>query len=121
MLDIECFTFLNRALESSLSPIVIFATNRGFVKIRGTDITSPHGIPIDFLDRLMIIRTLNYNTDEMIQIFAIRAQIEGIIIDEESLAYLGDLGENTSLRHAMQLLTPAMIVAKSHERTMIQQ
>ena len=30
MLDIECFTFLNRALESSLSPIVIFATNRGY-------------------------------------------------------------------------------------------
>ena len=27
MLDIECFTYLNRALESSLSPIVIFATH----------------------------------------------------------------------------------------------
>ncbi len=34
MLDIECFTFLNRALESSLSPIVIFATNRGACTIR---------------------------------------------------------------------------------------
>eukprot|EP00798_Chlamydomonas_sp_ICE-L_P024335 gene24335-9951_t len=32
MLDIECFTFLNRALESSLAPIVIFATNRGICK-----------------------------------------------------------------------------------------
>ena len=29
MLDMECFTFLNRALESSLAPIVVFATNRG--------------------------------------------------------------------------------------------
>ena len=29
MLDIECFTYLNRALESTLAPIVIFATNRG--------------------------------------------------------------------------------------------
>lgn len=29
MLDIECFTYLNRALESNLAPIVIFATNRG--------------------------------------------------------------------------------------------
>ena len=29
MLDIECFTYLNRALESSLAPIVVFATNRG--------------------------------------------------------------------------------------------
>lgn len=33
MLDIECFTFLNRALESSLSPIVIFATNRGLCPV----------------------------------------------------------------------------------------
>jgi len=51
MLDIECFTYLNRALESTLAPIVILATNRGISTIRGTDITSPHGIPIDLLDR----------------------------------------------------------------------
>merc|ERR1719274_215836 len=38
MLDIECFTYLNRALESSLSPIIVFATNRGVCTIRGTDI-----------------------------------------------------------------------------------
>lgn len=34
MLNLECFTFLNRALESTLSPIVIFATNRGQCTIR---------------------------------------------------------------------------------------
>merc|ERR1711975_17329 len=44
MLDIECFTYLNRALESSLSPIVVFATNRGICTIRGTEIVSPHGM-----------------------------------------------------------------------------
>ena len=27
MLDIECFTYLHRALESTIAPIVIFATN----------------------------------------------------------------------------------------------
>ena len=36
MLDIECFTYLNRALESSLAPIVIFATNRGICQVRHT-------------------------------------------------------------------------------------
>merc|ERR1712167_554785 len=45
MLDIECFTYLHRALESTLAPIVIFATNRGNSTIRGTDVRSPHGIP----------------------------------------------------------------------------
>merc|ERR1712042_18632 len=51
MLDIECFTYLHRALESTIAPIVIFATNRGKSTIRGTEVLSPHGIPLDLLDR----------------------------------------------------------------------
>jgi len=57
MLDIECFSWLNRALENPNSPIVIMATNRGITTIRGTNYKSPHGIPIDLLDRLLIIST----------------------------------------------------------------
>ena len=34
MLDIECFSFLNRALESDMAPILVVATNRGITKIR---------------------------------------------------------------------------------------
>lgn len=60
MLDMECFSWLNRALESPLAPVLIIATNRGFAKIRGTSYKSPHGIPIDLLDRLMIISTTPY-------------------------------------------------------------
>ena len=54
MRDIECFTFLNLALESTLilSPIVAFATTRGVCKIRGIDILAPHGVPADLLDSL---------------------------------------------------------------------
>jgi RuvB-like protein 1 (pontin 52) len=52
MLDIECFTYLHRALESTIAPIVIFATNRGKCAIKGSDdIVSPHGMPLDLLDR----------------------------------------------------------------------
>ena len=58
MLDIECFSWLNRALESNLAPVLIIATNRGIAKIRGTNYKSPHGIPIDLLDRLMIVSTV---------------------------------------------------------------
>ncbi|KAK3257595.1 Ras and Rab interactor 1 [Cymbomonas tetramitiformis] len=121
MLDIECFTYLNRALESSLAPIVVFATNRGICKIRGTDISSPHGMPVDLLDRLVIIRTLPYTPQEMVRILAIRASVEGLNIDEESLCFLGELGEQTSLRHAVQLLTPASILAKTNGRDEITQ
>ncbi|KAJ4883638.1 RuvB-like protein 1 [Raphanus sativus] len=116
MLDMECFSYLNRALESSLSPIVIFATNRGVCNVRGTDIPSPHGVPIDLLDRLVIIRTQIYNPSEMIQIIAIRAQVEELTVDEECLVLLGDIGQRTSLRHAVQLLSPASIVAKMSGR-----
>uniref|UniRef100_A0A646QD40 RuvB-like helicase n=1 Tax=Hemiscolopendra marginata TaxID=943146 RepID=A0A646QD40_9MYRI len=117
MLDIECFTYLHRALESTISPIVIFATNRGKCTIRGTeDIVSPHGIPLDLLDRLMIIRTLPYSQDEMVQILRIRAQTEGIQIDNESLLLLGEVGTKSTLRYAVQLLTPANVLAKLNGR-----
>ncbi len=98
MLDIECFTFLNRALESTLAPIVILATNRGISTIRGTDILAPHGIPIDLLDRLLIIRTTNYNLEDMIKIMAIRATTENIKLTADALAHLGAIGNKTSLR-----------------------
>jgi RuvB-like protein 2 len=72
MLDIECFSFLNRALESENAPIVILASNRGITTIRGTNYKSPHGIPIDLLDRLLIIHTKPYNEVEMRHILDIR-------------------------------------------------
>ena len=40
MLDIECFAYLNRALESNMAPILVTATNRGITKIRGTNYRS---------------------------------------------------------------------------------
>merc|ERR1740124_2093454 len=61
MLDIECFSWLNRALESPLAPVLIIATNRGITTIRGTNYKSPHGIPIDLLDRCLIIPTVTYS------------------------------------------------------------
>ena len=57
MLDVECFSFLGRALENEMAPILVVATNRGITNIRGTNYKSPHGIPLDFLDRLLIIST----------------------------------------------------------------
>ena len=119
MLDIECFTYLHRSLESSIAPIVIFATNRGKCLVRGTEIASPHGMPLDLLDRIMIIRTLPYALDEVIQILKIRAQIESIQIGEESMKVLGDIGAKTTLRYAIQLLTPASILAKINARESI--
>merc|ERR1712032_1487250 len=119
MLDIECFTYLNRALESTLSPIIVFATNRGICTIKGTEIVSPHGVPVDLLDRLVIIRTLPYSADDIANILNIRSQTEGISVDEEAFAFLAEIGVNTSLRYAVQLLTPGSILAKTSGRESI--
>ncbi|XP_026729424.1 ruvB-like helicase 1 [Trichoplusia ni] len=114
MLDIETFTYLHRALESAIAPIVIFATNRGKCLIRGTeDIISPHGIPLDLLDRLLIIRTLPYNKAELLQILKLRAATEGIAIEDEALAALSEVGANSTLRYAAQLLSPAWLAARA--------
>lgn len=143
MLDMECFSFLNRALESDLSPVLIMATNRGITRywitlafpprdrnrdffpltllqqkfklssvkinrffrlkeplrmnkkcsqtnwilktlllslsIRGTNYQSPHGIPIDLLDRLLIIATSPYTEKETRQILKIRWESVAVI------------------------------------------
>ncbi|RHY94424.1 hypothetical protein DYB35_002395, partial [Aphanomyces astaci] len=73
MLDIECFTYLNRALESTLAPIVIFATNRG------------------------VCTSIN--------------------LHEGALTRMGEIGATTSLRYAVQLLTPARILAETQGRS----
>merc|ERR1712060_236823 len=92
---------------------------RGICSIRGTDIVSPHGIPVDLLDRLVIIRTMPYSVDEIVQVVNIRAQTESLSVDEEALVLLGEIGANTSLRYVVQLLTPASVLAKTSGRDSI--
>ncbi|WP_457548964.1 RuvB-like helicase [Archaeoglobus sp.] len=112
LMDIELFAFMNRAMESEMAPIIILASNRGFAKIRGTDIVSPHGIPLDLLDRLLIITTEPYSREEIKKIIEIRADESKIKLSEEALEMLTDLGEKNSLRYAVQLLAPAYEFAK---------
>lgn len=113
MLDIECFTYLNRALESSISPIVILASNRGRCTIRGTeDIVAAHGVPPDLLARLLIIPTNAYDPEEVKLIIRQRTRTEGLAITEPALDKVAEHGVTVSLRYALQLLTPASILAR---------
>lgn len=93
-----CFLFLNSGTE---------------------DIVSPHGIPLDLLDRLMIIQTQPYGIEEIQEILKIRAQIEGLQIEEDALTALSEIGHSTTLRYAVQLLTPAAQSSKVNGRTSI--
>ena len=53
-------------------------------RIRGTNQISPHGIPIDLLDRLLIITTKPYELEEIKQILRIRLLFELISLKEEN-------------------------------------
>lgn len=114
MLDMECFTYLNRALESTISPYVILATNRGNCVVRGTEydgvpgsdsqgILAPHGIPLDLLDRCMIVRTLPYERTEIKEVLKLRAKTEGLLVEEDALDKLTDDGQRSSLRYVKSL------------------
>lgn len=83
------------------------------------DIVSPHGIPLDLLDRLVIIQTKPYAIGEIEKILKIRAHVEGLQIDEDALTALSEIGHTTTLRYAVQLLTPAAQAAKVNGRTSI--
>lgn len=117
MLDIECFTYLNRALESPISPIVILASNRGKATIRGTqDIVAAHGVPSDLLARLLIIPTHPYNAEEIKTIIKLRVRTEGLAVAEPAVEKVTKSGVDVSLRYALQLLYPASVLAKTNGR-----
>ena len=64
MLDIECFSFLNRALESDMAPILIIATNRGITRLVHVDeivssscrvLTVHNGLGVNFITVLLLL------------------------------------------------------------------
>ena len=115
MLDIECFSYINRALEDELAPIVIMASNRGNTRIRGTTYRSPHGLPLDFLDRVVIVSTQAYDPDEIRQILAIRAQEEEVEVTPNALELLTKIGQEKGLRYASNLITTSNLLAQKRK------
>lgn len=116
LLDLEAFSFLGRAIESELVPIIILATNRGVTTIRGTDVKSPMGFPLDLIDRSVIIATQEYDAESIKEILRIRAEQEKIKITEEALNELTEIGAKSSLRYSVQLLSLAAQNAKMDKR-----
>ncbi|VDO75025.1 unnamed protein product, partial [Schistosoma curassoni] len=83
--------------------------------IRGTNYQSPHGIPIDLLDRLLIISTDSYTDKEIQAILKIRCEEEDVDISEDALVVLTRIGMQTSLRYAIQLITTANLVCRKRK------
>lgn len=119
MLDIECFSFINRALEDEFAPIVIMATNRGISKTRGTNYKSPHGLPLDLLDRTIIITTQNYDKSEIKTILTIRSTEEEVELTPEALDLLTNIGTETSLRYSSNLISVSQQIAQKRKSNVV--
>jgi len=120
MLDMDCFSFLNRAMESDLCPIIILATNRGIAAIRGTNFRGPHGIPLDLLDRLLIIPTTQYSIEELGGILKVRCTEERVDMADDALELLMRIANETTLRYAIQMITTSYLVAKKRKSKTVQ-
>jgi len=120
MLDIECFSFLNRAIENDLAPIVIMASNRGITTIRGTNYKSAHGIPADFLDRLVIIATQPYTDKEIRRILDIRCKEEDVDMSNDAKDLLTKIGMEASLRYSIHMISTASLVAQKRKGMLVE-
>ena len=120
MLDMECFSFLNRALESDMAPVLVIATNRGITNIRGTEYKSPHGIPLDLLDRLMIVSTDPYSHDEIRKILSVRCEEEDVEMADDALELLARIGTETSLRYAIHMIITASLAAEKRKSAQVE-
>jgi len=119
MLDIEAFAFLKRALESEFAPIVVMASNRGYAKVRGTSDESPHGLPADLLDRLLVIHTEAYSPEELREILKIRAQEEAVELEAGALELLSRTAHGKGVRYAMHLIVLADLMARREKKSSV--
>ncbi|KAI6173214.1 RuvB-like helicase [Aphelenchoides besseyi] len=120
MLDLQCFSFLNRIIESELSPLLIMATNRGMTEIRDTNLRSPHGLPMDLLDRCLIIKTEKYTEDEIKKIIKIRSNEESVNLHPDALEILKRIAQTSSLRYAMQLISTADVIRQRNKHDSVE-
>ncbi|WZH46255.1 RuvB-like helicase 1 [Fusarium acuminatum] len=83
------------------------------------ELVPAHGIPTDFLARMLIIPTTPYEGDEIKRIVRIRSTTEGVSVSDAAIDKISEHGVRISLRYCLQLLTPASILAKANGRSQI--
>lgn len=105
MLDIECFTFLHKVIESPLSPTMILASNRGMASVRGSDgLVGPFGITKDLLDRVVIINVGRNTPETNVEILKMRLMEEEVEMDGDAFNFFAGLSTSRSLRYCIGLI-----------------
>ncbi|XP_028105349.1 ruvB-like 2 [Camellia sinensis] len=106
--------------KAEIVPGVLFIDERDHTTIRGTNYKSPHGIPIDFPDRLLITSTQPYTEEEIQKILDIRSQGEDVEMSEDAKVLLTKIGVDTSLRYAINLITSAALACHKRKGKLVE-
>jgi len=105
LLSSQSFSFLGKVIETKFSPNFFFVTNRTEEKINGLNYISPHGIPVDFLDRFLILSTYPLSKIEIEQIIKIKLNNLRLILKKKCLLLVVKIGVECGLNYALYLLT----------------
>ena len=107
-------------MENELAPILIMASNRGITEIRGTHYKGAHGIPLDLLDRLLIVPTTPYSLDEIGYIIEQRCIEEDVKLAPDAKRALMKVAKETSIRYAIHQVSTAALVASRRKAPEVQ-
>jgi RuvB-like protein 2 len=78
------------------------------------------GIPLDLLDRLMIISTEPYTHDEIRKILSVRCEEEDVEMADDALELLARIGMETSLRYAIHMIITASLAAEKRKSAQVE-
>jgi RuvB-like protein 2 len=111
LLDTESFAYLNKYIEGFISPSIILSANNSNLNLSGTQFKSPYGIPIDFLDRFLVVQTSSYSCNEIENILKLRAKEEMLLVDDEAYKLLIKIGIECGIRYSIYVMCISIIVS----------
>lgn len=104
LLDNVCYSYVGKLIENTFSPNFIFTTNCSRKKINGSNNIAPHGIPIDFLDRFLMLPTSPLSKFEIEQIIETKSTILGLSFALQSRQLFVKIALECGLNYALHLL-----------------
>mmetsp|Transcript_39352 Transcript_39352/g.80608 ORF Transcript_39352/g.80608 Transcript_39352/m.80608 type:complete len:440 (+) Transcript_39352:1583-2902(+) len=110
ILDSECLSFLGKKFESILSPFFICATDNSKTKVTGLKLLSFHGMPLDFLDRLLMVPLKPNSEKEIRKILKLRSEENSIPIEGKALNLLTRISLECGVRYSLYLMTTSIII-----------
>jgi len=105
LLSTDCFSFLIKILDGLLSPSLICVSNCIKNKIPGVEKFSQYGVPLDFLDRFLIIYTRPLEIFQLKEIISIRCLDGNVILEDNGYKLLVKIGLECGIRYALYILT----------------